>query len=254
MNNSGFSERQLQEAVHEILSDPSIVRRTVSGKRLQILSPGRLNVHAGPDFSETAVLTEGTIFVGDSEFHRRSSEWFAHNHHKDPAYDKVVLHIVFDDNSRVSQGCEILKLDAETVEQKVIELESREKEEVDIFSVEELQHYALLRLLRKTSEVQKILNFCTLEETVKQVTEDFLNRYNAKRTRPVYTDDDLEDILKAMPQSAAYGFLNRLSAGASLNIPDIMIDLLKQKILNEGAHLRREIALNCVLPTALCLA
>jgi len=37
-------------------------------------------------------------------------------------------------------------------------------------------------------------------------------------------------------------------------VPDVIQTLIRNKILDEGAHLRRELILNCVLPLSLCLA
>ncbi|MCS7169717.1 MAG: DUF2851 family protein, partial [Candidatus Kapabacteria bacterium] len=65
-----IAERKLQEAVWHLLSDPARVWQTVSGKRLQILAPGELNVHEGPDFQDMVLLIDGTLYVGDGEFHR----------------------------------------------------------------------------------------------------------------------------------------------------------------------------------------
>lgn len=45
-----LSEKQLQPKLHKYISNPSLVFATLSGKRLQILSPGKLNVKEGLRF------------------------------------------------------------------------------------------------------------------------------------------------------------------------------------------------------------
>ncbi|CAN5500424.1 DUF2851 family protein [soil metagenome] len=72
--------------------------QTTDGAQVQIVSPGTLNEHAGPDFSEARVrlLREGQaplLLVGDVEIHRTSKEWEEHGHQRDPRYNRVVLHV-----------------------------------------------------------------------------------------------------------------------------------------------------------------
>ena len=71
---------------------------TTDGRRIEVLSVGEHNLHAGPDFSNVRILIHnehGTEdWVGNVEIHVASSDWFKHNHHKDPAYDRVILHVV----------------------------------------------------------------------------------------------------------------------------------------------------------------
>ena len=62
--------------------------------QLEVLDPGTYNSDAGPDFFNAKVRLNGTTWVGNVEMHINSSEWFAHNHHTDRAYDNVVLHVV----------------------------------------------------------------------------------------------------------------------------------------------------------------
>ena len=45
-----------------------------------------------------------------------------------------------------------------------------------------------------------------------------------------------------------------IKSGLSISIPDLILNLIKHKIDEEGPHLRRELILNCVLPLALALA
>ena len=106
-----ISELKMQRMVHSLLSDPAAVRSTVSDKRVQVLSPGRINHSAGPDFIDIAVLINGAIVVGDAEFHRNISDWEDHKHINDNRYNRVILHIVLNDDAKVSHDFEILRLD-----------------------------------------------------------------------------------------------------------------------------------------------
>lgn len=75
--------------------------RTVQGDELQVIRPGLLNTHAGPDFSDAKVKIGAISWAGSVEVHIRSSEWKIHRHDTDRAYDTVVLHVVWEDDKPV---------------------------------------------------------------------------------------------------------------------------------------------------------
>ncbi len=66
---------------------------TASGKRLEIIEPGRWNTGRGPDFLDAKVKLAGETLAGDIEIHVRSNGWTAHAHHQDYEYNRVVLHV-----------------------------------------------------------------------------------------------------------------------------------------------------------------
>ena len=66
---------------------------TMDGHPVEIIDPGTLNRHAGPDFFNAKVKLDGTIWVGNIEIHQRSADWYAHGHHEDAHYNNVVLHV-----------------------------------------------------------------------------------------------------------------------------------------------------------------
>ena len=69
---------------------------TTDGRRLQVVFPGRANGDSGPDFLGAIVALEnGRLLVGDVELHVRSRDWITHGHHRDPAYNGVVLHVIW---------------------------------------------------------------------------------------------------------------------------------------------------------------
>ena len=82
---------------------------TVQGEPVAILSPGKLNTDAGPDFSAARVRIGGTEWAGNVEIHVKASDWFRHHHDEDPAYDSVILHVVAVSDRRVHRpdGTEI---------------------------------------------------------------------------------------------------------------------------------------------------
>lgn len=250
---SGINEEALQLLIHEFLSDPSVTRQTASGKRLQILSPGRINHHSGPDFIDIALLINGSIIVGDAEFHRKSSEWVQHNHSGDPAYSSVVLHIVFENNKQLDSEFEHLIILQEDL-YNFYKTHQRNEPKIDLRSIEDLQHFALLRLLRKTSESQKLINKSGLKYAYREVLRQFFAKYLSRRKRPVYSADKLASALENIEQSPTMKFLMDLESSKITSILDSIYELLQMRNFGEGSHFRREVILNCMLPVAICIA
>ena len=69
--------------------------KLISGERLEIIDVGQHNFDSGPDFFNAKISIDGIIWVGNLEIHINASDWYKHNHHKDFAYNNVILHVVF---------------------------------------------------------------------------------------------------------------------------------------------------------------
>lgn len=68
--------------------------RLQDGRELCVRSSGTWNLLGGPDFRDARLLIDGCEIVGDVEVHFHASEWWAHGHDADPAYERVALHVV----------------------------------------------------------------------------------------------------------------------------------------------------------------
>lgn len=66
---------------------------TTEGETVRVLDPGRLNTDAGPDFHNAHVRIGGMDWRGHVEVHTTSGGWFDHEHHSNPRYDSVILHV-----------------------------------------------------------------------------------------------------------------------------------------------------------------
>lgn len=62
----------------------------------EVFAVGVYNTDAGPDFLEAKIQVGKLLLAGNVEIHHRASEWLAHKHHQDPAYDGVILHVVLE--------------------------------------------------------------------------------------------------------------------------------------------------------------
>lgn len=74
-----------------------LTREVISstGERLVVVFPGHWTHGHGPDFRNAMLEREnGSLMTGSVELHHRASDWRRHEHHTDPAYDDVVLHVV----------------------------------------------------------------------------------------------------------------------------------------------------------------
>ena len=72
---------------------------TKCGKKVQIISPGYYNESdAGPDFSQATIIIDEIKWVGNVEIHILASDWVKHLHHFDPAYQTIILHVVWEDD------------------------------------------------------------------------------------------------------------------------------------------------------------
>jgi len=68
--------------------------KTVKGEKLEIINVGKRNTDSGPDFFNAKIKIEDTIWVGNIEIHKNSSDWVRHNHQANKAYSNVILHVV----------------------------------------------------------------------------------------------------------------------------------------------------------------
>lgn len=76
--------------------------RLTSGKLFEIIDFGKYNAtSSGPDFSDVLIRIDELIWSGSVEMHVNSSDWYSHKHHLDKAYDKVILHVVYNHNQQV---------------------------------------------------------------------------------------------------------------------------------------------------------
>lgn len=72
------------------------------GEQLQVFKTGFQNHDSGPDFEEAHIKIGELEWVGQVEMHVKASDWLQHKHQHDPAYQNVVLHVVWENNQSIT--------------------------------------------------------------------------------------------------------------------------------------------------------
>jgi hypothetical protein len=77
--------------------------KTTEGKEIVIKSLGTHNFFSGPDFFNGRVEIDGQDWAGNIEMHVKASDWYMHGHDEDPAYDNVILHVVWMHDAEITR-------------------------------------------------------------------------------------------------------------------------------------------------------
>ncbi len=71
------------------------------GASIDIIDVGHHNMDAGPDFINAKIKIGDTLWAGNVEIHKKSSDWNTHKHPTNPAYNSVILHVATECNTDV---------------------------------------------------------------------------------------------------------------------------------------------------------
>src|ERR1035441_1647829 len=78
--------------------------KTLDDQPVRILHPGFRSVEGGPDFCSAIVqIGDGPPRSGDVEVDLRASGWHAHGHDRNPAFQNVILHVIWE-SARPANG------------------------------------------------------------------------------------------------------------------------------------------------------
>ncbi|GAA0871176.1 DUF2851 family protein [Gangjinia marincola] len=75
--------------------------KTTAGEEITLVKTGEHNQHSGPDFFAAQLKIGDQNWAGNVEIHLKSSDWYVHGHESDPAYDNVILHVVWEHDVEV---------------------------------------------------------------------------------------------------------------------------------------------------------
>ncbi len=104
---------------------------TNDGAVVSVIDTGIHNTDAGPDFFNAKIKIGETTWAGSIEIHDKASDWMRHNHHKDKAYDSVILHLVKEDDR------EVFRSNGESIPQLVLHIPDQIKRNIDWLTTRE---------------------------------------------------------------------------------------------------------------------
>ena len=95
-----------EEFLHYLWKNKLIINEvfTISGEPLTIIQTGSHNIDSGPDFFNGRIKIGDTIWAGNIEIHVNASDWLNHHHQDDPAYDSIILHVVYNNDKPISRS------------------------------------------------------------------------------------------------------------------------------------------------------
>lgn len=251
MNIETFPERVLQKAAHRVLADTRRRWRTTNGQIVQVLSPGILNVHAGPDYAGMALLCEGIVRVASGEFHVRSSDWHVHQHWADRRYAGVALHVVIDDDKPVPQIPWTIVVSFSDLMRCIRSTPMPIVPAAD--HVDELQRAACVRLSRHTERARRTIERLGMREALRALTDEWFDRMTQRKSHPISTE-----VHQHLRLAIADSPLGQLAITINSYSPTGLLEAIRngelQRIAVEGRSLRREILMNVVFPCCCAVA
>ena len=75
---------------------------TIEGETVNIVETGYRNTDSGPDFLEARIQIGDKLWAGHVELHVKTSDWNRHGHQTDKAYKNVILHVVYENDTKVN--------------------------------------------------------------------------------------------------------------------------------------------------------
>ncbi len=75
---------------------------STQGHSISVIHTGFYNENSGPDFYESRIQIDNHLWIGSVEIHLKSSDWDRHRHQFDPAYNNVILHVVYECDKLIS--------------------------------------------------------------------------------------------------------------------------------------------------------
>jgi hypothetical protein len=165
------------------------------GRDFKVVDFGKHNpVESGPDFFNARVNIDGITWCGNVEIHVKSSDWYRHNHHKDPAYDNVILHVVYtSDKEVVQRGNTIPEIEV--------------KEFIDLNHFKRFMEHYRFKQYWNCSEMLELVP----EKLMSQYMNSFLLRRLTRKSRELNENAKLTNI------RSVFYFLMAKAFGSKLN-------------------------------------
>ena len=208
--------------------------QTADGQSLQIIRPGYWNHESGPDFLQAQIRLGNLVWFGAIEIHIDARDWKRHRHPQDAAYDNVILHVAWHDQSpqlrpdgselplllmkhRVGQQLinQYTALLGKAKTQKSLACSNSSLSVPDIYKASTLERAATSRLTRKSEEIRKM--YINNEQNWQQTALQCISRaYGFKTNAEAFsTLGSKVPYLSLMKESSNYTSVLALLMGVS---------------------------------------
>lgn len=155
------------------------------GRKLIISKHGEFNANEnGPDFLNAQISIDSISWFGHIEIHSKSSHWYSHNHHTDPSFNNVILHVVWENDKDVNQASEVIP---------VLELKNRIAPSVHA-------NFESLKTQHSVFPCHKLIKALDPIYLTNMISSSFLRRIERKYT-PYVNLDEFEFLYRLMAKS-----------------------------------------------------
>lgn len=235
---------------------------TTTGEAIGIIGIGQHNDLAGPDFFNAQLQIGEQRWAGTIEMHLKSSDWYVHGHETDPAYDNVILHVVWEHDIDIyrKNGTAVATLQLkdyiadkalgnyhqlfEGKQKKWIPCENQLKTVPDIHYKNWMDRLYLERLEYKTQEIQTVLDRMhnDWEATLfVMLSRNFGTKINAEAFQSLATKLTFPIVRKCTQEPFQ---LEALLLGLGGLLPEDSTDSYVLQLESEYAFLQHKFALN----------
>ncbi|WP_414000294.1 DUF2851 family protein [Flavobacterium sp. W1B] len=158
--------------------------KTSADEEVNIVNVGQYLELSGPDFFNAQIIIGNQKWAGNVEIHLKSSDWYVHHHESDVAYENVILHVVWENDTAVFRK--------DNTEIPILELKNYVDEEV-------LGNYNSLIAPKSWIFCEKQINKVD-EFTMKNWQERLFFERLERKSKPIYellesTNNDWEAVL-----------------------------------------------------------
>lgn len=94
---------QLLQYIWHLKMFQSFDFKDTQNNALEIIDFGQWNGNAGADFQLAKIRINDVILVGNIELHTKSSHYITHKHSQNSAYDNLILHAVYEEDTLIPE-------------------------------------------------------------------------------------------------------------------------------------------------------
>lgn len=209
----------VNESILQLLWDKKLFKNynfvCTKGFPIEIIDFGQWNYNQGPDFLIAKIKYQDIIFVGNIELHVKTSDWTLHKHDQDSNYQKIILHVVFENDTSLenieSKNIPTLELKNYIDESVILRYQKLNIEKSHFIACEELVRKSYIPLFFHEENILKKLNDKSSE--IQQQLTDLKNNYEAVLFSNLAYAFGLKvnaEIFKQIAESIDFNIINKI--------------------------------------------